>query len=297
MVVSDSLPVSLQKGYRQMNNVEIVEKTFSLIPDIRMFHNRKNGIYGLFDKIITDYFSNYAYEIIHIEPFKGMKWPRISMGNLDSFDFFSMAEAVLYSFYYINRNRYRIAFDIGGNIGIDSIILSRFGYDVYTFEPDVENFNQLVINMELNRCENIHLFNKGISDERGTKKFIRVMGNTTANHIAGERNYYGESETSEIEVMRFEDIGVLPDLIKINVEGHEKVIVKNIPEPVWRTSDAFIEIHNQENMEEVFNYFKGFSVNIFSQKTGWQKVKTMSDMPDSNKEGYVFISSKEDMPW
>ncbi len=280
-----------------MKNSELVEKAFSMIPGLRQFHNRNSAIYALLDEIIRDYFSGYLNETIDIEPFKGMRWPRINMGNLNSFDFFSMAECVLYSFYHVNRNRYKVAFDIGGHIGIDSIILSRFGYEVYTFEPDKENFKHLVANAELNGCGNIYAFNKGISDKRGAKSFVKVMGNTTANHIAGERSYYGDYEFSEIEVMRFEDIEASPDLIKINVEGHEKVIVKSIPEIVWKRADTFIEIHNQENREEIFDYLKALDVNIFSQKTGWQSVKSISDMPASNKEGYIFISSKDEMPW
>ena len=38
-------------------------------------------------------------------------------------------------------------------------------------------------------------------------------------------------------------------------------------------------------------------VNIFAQKVGWLEVKKLADMPTNSKEGYIFISIKDNMPW
>jgi len=276
---------------------QIVEEIFEAIPKMYLLHDRKNEVYILLNKIVKDYFSNYKKEILEINPFKGMQWPRISLGNLTSYDFFSMDEMVLYSFYWINRDKYKVVFDIGANVGIDSIILSLFGYEVYSFEPDPSLYEVFQKNINLNRCDKIHPFKKAISDSSKIADFVRVEGNTTASHILGARDFYGDAEYFKVETMTFLDVGIQPDLIKINVEGHEKYLVPSIAYPIWKNMDAFIEVHNKESSELIFKHFCESDLNIFAQKLGWQKVKVIEEMPVENKEGYVFVSSKQEMPW
>jgi hypothetical protein len=38
-------------------------------------------------------------------------------------------------------------------------------------------------------------------------------------------------------------------------------------------------------------------VNLFSQKTGWQKVRDLSGMPFSYRDGTLFVTTKNEMPW
>jgi hypothetical protein len=47
----------------------------------------------------------------------------------------------------------------------------------------------------------------------------------------------------------------------------------------------------------VFDHFAGTGVNVFSQKRGWARVKVLDDMPVGYREGGVFVSAKEVMPW
>ena len=85
--------------------------------------------------------------------------------------------------------------------------------------------------------------------------------------------------------------------MKINIEGHEKVIGPLIPESIWNECDTFIEIHNEECQKTIFNYFNKIGINIFSQKIGWQKVEKINQVPITNKEGYIFVSKSSNMSW
>jgi len=276
---------------------EVIESIFRLIPGLTGFHSRENELYILLNTIVKTYFKNYKQEILDVAPLDGMVWPHISLGNLTSYDFFLLDELILHSFYWINRNRYRTAFDFGANVGIDSIILSRFGYEVYSFEPDPLFYKILVKNVSINQCKNIHTYQNAVSGSSGVVNFVRVKDNTTASHILGARDSYGEVDHLKVETITFQDIDVNPDLVKINVEGHEKNVVSSIDCNDWENFDAFIEIHNQENSEGIFNYFLGSCINIFSQKLGWQQVAKIEEMPMDNKEGYIFVSKKQEMPW
>ena len=92
--------------------------------------------------------------------------------------------------------------------------------------------------------------------------------------------------------MTFEEVGVIPDLLKINIEGHETALIPSIPLHVWDTCSTFVELHGTETAECIFNYFKDKNVNIFSQKLCLEKASSPSDLPKNHLEGTIFISSK-----
>ena len=186
---------------------------------------------------------------------------------------------------------------MGSNVGIDAILMAKNGFSTYAYEPDPDLFGKMKKNLELNNCNNLKIFNKGVSDTNGTLAFIKVLGNENANHIEGTRTFYGDFKKITVDVIPFSEIDIVPDLMKINVEGHEKVIVPTIPKNIWQNSDTFIEVHDEENAKVLWDFFKSIKINVFSQKIRWKLVKNINDMPFSNKEGYIFVTKKNKMSW
>ena len=278
------------------NIKEEFEKVFELIPEIKDFHSTNSSFYKYFDLIIKEYFKN-NNKTIDATPFNGIKWPNIALGNVKSIDFLVIGEMILYSYYYIHKNDYSTVFDVGANFGSDTMILSHFGYEVYSFEPDTKTFDILQNKIKLNKLKNVHAINKGLSDKKEVVSFRRVIGNETANHIEGQREYHGESELCSIETITFSDIEILPDLMKINIEGHEKTLVPSIPKEVWEHCDVFMELHGKDCAKIVFEYINSLGINIFSQKINWNRVKCIEEMAFDHLEGYIFISSKDKMLW
>jgi len=82
----------------------------------------------------------------------------------------------------------------------------------------------------------------------------------------------------------------------MNIEGHESVVLTSIPLEQWRKLDCFVALHSKDIREEIYEHFMGNSVNLFSQKLGWKKAYRASDL-SLEKDGYVFISTKDEMPW
>lgn len=275
----------------------LAENIFAALPSLWRFHGRHQPLYHHLNQAMKDYFAGVSDDLMGIEPFADVVWPRISLGNLSSYDFFALDEMILHAFYWRNRRRYASFFDVGAHIGIDSLLAAVLGYEVVAFEPDPENFQRMNDILLFNGCSAVESYCKGISDSAGSVEFVRVKGNTTANHISGARDFYGEHESFTVETMTFADVGRFPDLMKINIEGHETVVVRTIPMPVWDAMDAFIEIHDEENRDNIFAHFEGSGVNVFAQRKGWQKARSAADMPATNKEGYVFISRRQRMPW
>ena len=62
----------------------------------------------------------------------------------------------------------KIVFDIGGNIGYYSILLSKQVKRIYTFEPYLYTYRKLVRNIKLNYISNIKTYQIALSDSKRT---------------------------------------------------------------------------------------------------------------------------------
>jgi FkbM family methyltransferase len=273
-----------------------------VIPEIIDHHSPKSQLYALLKKIarkeVEDLFNSSEAKPIQFCPFGNLVFPYFKMGAVDSLNLFDLDELILFSFYLINRNRYKKVMDIGANIGLHSIVLNKCGYDVFTFEPDSQHYQVLKRNMELNDCKNVHANNAAVSNKSGQMEFIRVLGNTTGSHLAGsKKNPYGELEKLQVAVVDINQYINEMDLIKLDAEGHEKEIILSTKIDDWCNTDAIVEIENEENANAVYNFFKDSKVNLFSQKRNWSIVESLDDMPVSYRDGSLFISSKDNMPW
>ena len=272
------------------------------IPKLNYFHKRDTLGFKFIESIVDSYYKKIQVEGcgVNTSPYNNggkLNWPKFNLGNLNSYCWFQLSEMILHYYYFINKDKYKFAIDIGSNVGIDAILMAKNGFSTYAYEPDPDLFDKMKKNLELNNCNNLTIFNKGVSDTKGTLSFIKVLGNENANHIEGTRTFYGDFRRIKVDVIPFSDIDIIPDIMKINVEGHEKVIVPTIPKNIWESSDTFIEVHDEENAQILWNFFKTIKINVFSQKIRWKQVKSLNDMPFSNKEGYIFVTKKNKMSW
>lgn len=230
-------------------------------------------------------------------PFGTLAMPYFKMGNIDSLDLFGMDELIIFAFYHANRNRYRKAVDFGANIGLHSIMLSKCGFAVRSFEPDPVHLEKLKSNLALNKvAPEVHAAAVSLTD--GKTEFVRLLGNTTGSHIKGAKsNPYGPVDVFEVKLEAAGPHLAWADLAKIDIEGHEAALLTGLPHDTWGTTDAMLEVGTDENARQIFDYFKGSSVNLFAQKLGWNKVASLADMPTSHRDGSLFISSKAQMFW
>ncbi len=120
-------------------------------------------------------------------PFGEIRFPYHKMGAITSLELFGLDELIIFAFYNANRTRYRKAVDFGANIGLHSLMLSRAGFDVRSFEPDPVHADLLRRNLALNDAKT-DLHQAAVSLKDGTTEFVRVVGNTTGSHIAGAKS-------------------------------------------------------------------------------------------------------------
>lgn len=280
----------------------MLNSILQLLPHIPQFHKRDCKIYNDLYVDMREYmymlFHDTSYSLHPLaQPRKisfgsfFIRFPYLQMGDINTIDLFDLDELIIFSFYLHNRHRYKKVLDIGANVGLHSIILDKLGYYVTAFEPDIHHYKELCNNIKLNDCVYITTKNQAISNITGYLDFIRVLNNTTANHLSGSRSYYGPNETTSVNVTDIKDLRGLFDLIKLDAEGHEAIIIQAMSHEFLDKTDIILEINNQENAQIIWDYCQS-SCHIQSQKTGWKDVKSINDMPTNYKEGSVFISGK-----
>ena len=228
-------------------------------------------------------------------PFGELAFSYHAMGTRDTVHLFGLDELILFAFYWANRGRYRRTLDIGANVGLHSIIMSRCGFSVTAFEPDPTHFTWLKENLRLNQIRTVQPIQAAVSDHTGQEEFVRVLGNTTGSHLAGMKDAYGELERFPVRVEDISSLVAEVDLMKIDAEGHEPEILFAVPAATWGKCDAVLEVGSVKNAERIFNHFHKIGVHMFAQKIGWNRVQHLDQVPTSHREGSLFISSRAEM--
>lgn len=230
-------------------------------------------------------------------PFGALSLPYTKMGAIDSLDLFGLDELIIFAFYRANRSRYKNALDIGGNLGLHSMVMVRCGFSVKCFEPDPWHYGLLTANLQANVASSVEAIQAAVSTTDGEAQFVRVLGNTTGSHLAGSKDSYGDKETFAVSIRAIQPLLDWADFAKIDAEGHEKELLLAVTASQMKRVDIMVEIGNPANAAAVFEHFRTIGVGMFAQKIGWQRVRELPDVPTSHREGSLFISSKDAMPW
>jgi len=232
------------------------------------------------------------------EPFGDLHFPYREMGAINTIHLFGLDELIIFSYYWANKSRYKNVADLGANIGLHSLIMDRCGFSINSFEPDpihVDVFQENIVN---NKSVNITINQKAISDKSGTMDFIRVLGNTTGSHLAGAKeDPYGELETFSVETSDINAVLLNNDFVKMDIEGQEATAILSTKKDTWANVEMILEVGTEKNAKIIFEYLNEINVNMFSQKTGWNKVSNLAEVPTSYKEGSLFLSVADEMSW
>jgi FkbM family methyltransferase len=286
-----------------MKSVIPLGEIIAALADVPAQHSRHSRIYSLLDRLARQAVSESRLAFTegareNLGGFGEIELPYHKMGAVDSLDLFGLDELIIFAFYWVNRNRYRSAADIGANLGLHSILMSRCGWSVTAYEPDPRHAALLRRNLDVNRCTAVSLVEAAVSINSGAMEFVRVIGNTTSSHLAGAKpNPYGDLERFPVRVESIENIMPSVDFIKMDAEGQEKSIILGTQAAHWRKTDMIVEIGSSENAAAIYEHISKFRINAFAQKLGWAMVKGIEDMPVSYKEGSLFITSKPRMSW
>ena len=285
-----------------MNGSEVLDDLLHAIPTLHDRHAPGSHLYRVLKatarREVEPLFAEGCDGPVAFGPFGELTLPYHRMGAIDSLNLFDLDELILFSFYWTNRKRYKRVLDIGANLGLHSILLHKCGYTVTSYEPDPVHFEILKRNLDLNGADHVEAVNMAVAGRAGSMEFVRVVGNTTSSHLAGAKtNPYGDLDRFPVTVTAFTDIVADVDLVKMDVEGQEKDILLTTSRAEWEIMDGFVEIENHDNALAVYDHLSALGVNMFSQKRNWDRVQSIEDVPAGYREGTLFVSCQDSMPW
>ncbi len=173
-----------------------------------------------------------------------------------------------------------IIIDIGGHIGSFSIWAAKQAHQgqVFTFEPNIENFNLLQENKRLNDVSNLTAFNLAVAHKKGE---ITLFNSKHQNmgHSFYEDDLSSKTIVQAISLAEILQINKIKkvDLLKIDAEGAEYQILLNTPAKVLnKVTKIILEYHDYLNhgytYQDIKKYLSacGFEVeldtNVFQRK-------------------------------
>jgi FkbM family methyltransferase len=279
-----------------------LDELIAALPNIAEHHSPTDRTYQILKRVaraeVERIFASSGPQTTSLGPLGTIHFPYHGMGNIDSLDLFGIDELIILSFYAANRDRYQRVLDLGANLGLHSFAMSRCGFEVKAFEPDPRHVAILQETLRNNELRGVTLVQAAVSVEAGTHEFVRVLGNTTGSHLAGAKSDpYGELERFVVDIQPIKPLLAWADLAKIDIEGHEAVVLTSTTADDWSRTDAIVEIGTAANAELVFEHFKSIGVGLFAQKIGWSRVTGLGDMPTSHRDGSLFITRQAAMPW
>jgi FkbM family methyltransferase len=248
--------------------------------EIELFHSPKN-------------------ESINLGEIGSIEFPYVSFGTINTTHLFGLDELIIFSWYFKNKDKYAKVLDLGANIGLHSLVLSKLGFLVNAYEPDPKHFELLEKVVALNHLTKVTVHPRAVSKSNGKMNFTRVLGNTTGSHLSGAKDApYGELEEFDVDVDGIDTILKEKfDFVKMDVEGHEVVLLSAISRENILETEFMLEIGTSENAKLAYLEIKRLGLNAFSQKNNWDLVRSIDDLPTSHREGSLFLTMKPKMDW
>jgi FkbM family methyltransferase len=177
--------------------------------------------------------------------------------------------------------------DCGANIGLSIIYFKQQwpNAKIVAFEPDTKNFFYLTRNMVSFQLSNVTAINKGVWKEETNLRFF------SDGHLGGTvmhsdfSNSEGFPDTQFVRLRDYLDVKV--DFLKIDIEGAEYEVIKDIRDKLVNVEYLFVEFHGAANQKQTLHeillwiseagfryYIKSACENqkhpfIEKRKTGW----------------------------
>jgi FkbM family methyltransferase len=177
----------------------------------------------------------------------------------------------------ISLNPGDVAMDVGGNIGLQSIRMSKSVGEhgkVFAFEPLTHLQEKLSRNIKLNKADNVKLLPYALSNKESEADFQISKGNWNQ----GTFNISSNQPGTEVQHVIIKVADELPDikalnrldLVKIDVEGFEyqvllglkQTISKHKPRIIFEYDKNYWEA-NTQNFSECFDFLSALGYTLY----------------------------------
>lgn len=176
--------------------------------------------------------------------------------------------------------------DCGSNIGMSVLYFKKLYPEskIIAFEPNPFSFKSLEENVRVNNCKNVELRNEAVSNEDGHLAFY-LNENPNSLRASFNESRGGEKEllvkTVKLsDVLKSQDV----DVVKIDVEGAEHQVLKDLVETNTLTKCKHYMIEYHHNLEteagSMTNFIRAFEDAGFrySVRCGFKKFGEFQDV-------------------
>lgn len=171
--------------------------------------------------------------------------------------------------YLVNNFEIKTFYDVGSNYGQHSIIMMSQGLNCFSFEPNKNCHSHLINTAKYNNFSNYKLIKKAVGSKT-EKLFLNFNPKETWNGKISRTPIANKNDIScEVELITLDNFiskNPIPELIKIDTEGHELDVLKGSINLI-NNHRPFI-IFESFN-DEIFNFFNRVNYYILNIKNNY----------------------------
>lgn len=168
-----------------------------------------------------------------------------------------------------------VCYDIGAHSGFYTLLFSRLtGHSgfVYAFEPLPINLSYLKKHIELNNITNVEIIPCAVSEKSGIS-YLRFFNDTFTAKIDSQEGIKVKLVSIDEEINKGNILP--PNIIKIDVEGHELSVLKGMFNTIKIYKPIiFIALDNPDTKMEILKTLKSLDYKLYDLK--WQEIKNIS---------------------
>jgi FkbM family methyltransferase len=147
-----------------------------------------------------------------------------------------------------------VFFDVGAYYGFYALTASKLvgpSGRVFAFEPDYLARRKITRNIELNKVDNVHILPFALSGDSGKKFLVAKVFGASVSRISGS-SVEGSEKRAEVVTTTLDEFveenGRMPNVVKIDVEGHEDEVLRGGAEVLRQDLTVLLEFHRKELM-------------------------------------------------
>ncbi|OBX21230.1 FkbM family methyltransferase [Gelidibacter algens] len=190
----------------------------------------------------------------------------------------------IYKFRTENETPYII--DGGANIGLASIYFKELypNAEIIAFEPDPEIFDILKTNLSTHNFTTIKLVKKGLWNEEKILKFHAEGADGGLLESLSKSNHPTTQYVSVTSLKPY--LHKTVDFLKLDIEGAETVVLKDIVNELYRVERIFIEYHSfveqEQSLNEIIDILKHAKFRVYISSPGLSSKSPFVDITEYN---------------
>lgn len=154
---------------------------------------------------------------------------------------------------------FELAIDVGANIGLHTVRMSKKFKKVYAFEPTTLNFECLDLNTK--NLLNVNLIKSGLGEKNCTEK-ISIPENSNNCGVFSIVDFINSDQTlisETIQIDTLDKFNLTPNLIKIDTQGFELSVLRGSITTLKSKPVLIIECERKSDRRLIADFLKDFN--------------------------------------